>query len=802
MTSLADFVERERASILGSFLVRVREKGEARSMSNAQLLDDLPAFFDELLATLRHQAEPAKLLLGRSHSAEAHGLQRLLSGYDLEAMVHEYGIVRDCIYERLEQLSYVPSLRELRIMGDAFGAAESNAVRRFVQTQNASSSPEHLRLLSAFNGAPGFVALLNGPEHVFELANAAYLQLVGHRQVLGKRVRDALPEVATQGFLELLDTVYRSGQPFLGKNVTVALQGRPGGPLRDAYVDFVYQPLFSAEGDVAGILVQGHDVTAMQQSEQLRLAAEEAVRASEERLRNVFENIDDGYSLIEMLFDANDEPIDYRFLEVNRSFERHTGLVGATGRLARELVPELDASWLRLYGGVAKTGQPAKFENHEPAMDGRWFEVFANRVGRPEQHHVALVFKDVSARMRLSLERERRLELETAARESAEEAGRLKDEFLATLSHELRTPLHSMAGWVHILQTGNLPPERRERALATIARNVSAQAQLIDDLLDVSRILAGKMRLEVVPLNVQTVVEAALETVRPAAEAKSIRLQTTLASDCAVMGDPGRLQQVIWNLLSNALKFTPKGGRVQVVLSCHESAAEILVSDTGKGIEPSFLPHVFERFRQESGGASRSQGGLGLGLSIVRQLVELHGGTVHAESEGEGRGSSFKIRLPLAILQRVGPRASPVAELAPAAGSVAELLGVHVALVDDDADAREMLQLTLEQCGARVRSAASAAELMRLLESEVPDVIVSDIGMPDEDGYALIRRIRALPPEKGGTCAAVALTAYARTQDRTSALLAGFNNHVTKPVDANELFAVIASLAGRARRTP
>jgi PAS domain S-box-containing protein len=662
---------------------------------------------------------------------------------------------------------------------------------------------EYRGLLSAFHGAPGFVALLRGPEHVFELANKAYSQLVGHRELLGKSVRDALPEVVRQGFPDLLDRVFRTGEPFLGKAVKVSLQSEPGGPLRDAFLDFVYQPMFSEQGDVTGILVQGYDVTSAKRNEQLRLEAEDAVRVSEERFRTLFESIDDGYCLMQMLFDDQGACVDYRFLEVNATFERHTGLVNAKGKRAKELVPELGDTWPRLYGEVATTGKAARFENEEPAMDGRWFEVYAHRVGRPELRQVALVFKDISARKRLELEQKQRLELEQQARASAEEAGRLKDEFLATLSHELRTPLHSMAGWLSLLRTAELAPERRERALATIARNVESQARLIDDLLDVSRILAGKMRLEVVPLDLHGVIEAALETVRPAAEAKAIRLNVTLATGCVVMGDPGRLQQVVWNLLSNALKFTPKGGRVQVLLTGNDSSVELAVSDTGKGIATEFLPFVFERFRQESGGASRVHGGLGLGLAIVRQIAELHGGTVRVESAGEGLGASFSVRLPLAIVHSakvpsaVRVRAEPFerTQVCPP-----ELEGLRLIIVDDDQDSREMLQVTLEQCGAHVRAAASAPEFRALLREEVPDIILSDIGMPDEDGYSLIQGVRRLAPEQGGHCPAVALTAYARSDDRANALRAGFDSHVTKPVDANELCAVLAALSQRFKR--
>jgi CheY-like chemotaxis protein len=335
-----------------------------------------------------------------------------------------------------------------------------------------------------------------------------------------------------------------------------------------------------------------------------------------------------------------------------------------------------------------------------------------------------------------------------------------------------------------------------------VERSARSQAQLIDDLLDISRILAGKLRLEVGPVELRSVVDAVLDTVRPAAAAKDIRLQATLDSMAMVMGDSQRLQQVVWNLLSNAVKFTPKGGRVQVLVERRDSSVDITVADTGQGIAPEFQPHVFDRFRQADGGSTRVHGGLGLGLSIVRQLVEMHGGTVSVFSAGEGQGTSFTVRHPLAAAQRrTAQVSSSLQPLMPSKGFSCppELDGLRLLVVDDEEDTREMLVTLLEGCGARVRAADSVAEALRLLAAERPDVLLSDIGMPGEDGYALIERLRALPSEAGGDLPAVALTAYARTEDRTRALLSGFSTHVPKPVEPLELLAVIASLARRAR---
>jgi signal transduction histidine kinase/CheY-like chemotaxis protein len=383
-------------------------------------------------------------------------------------------------------------------------------------------------------------------------------------------------------------------------------------------------------------------------------------------------------------------------------------------------------------------------------------------------------------------ERERLLASERAARADAEAANRIKDEFLATVSHELRTPLNAVLGWTRMLRAGGLDAELAERALETIERNADAQARLIDDLLDVSRIISGKVRLEMMPVDPASFVEAAVVAHLPAAEAKGVRVEASAVPGAGVVrGDPERLQQVVWNLVSNAIKFTPRGGRVEVRVARADARVEITVADTGKGIAPEFLPHVFDRFRQADATTTRRHRGLGLGLAIVRHLVELHGGEVRAESEGEGRGATFTVELPAQILAGPAPRA-------PAPPPAARLDGVRVLVVDDEADALGMLRVALEQLGAEVETAASAAEALDAFARRAPDVLVSDIGMPDVDGYELARRVRELPGERGGRVPAVALTAYARAEDRGLAKAAGYDAHVPKPVSAAELAVVIA----------
>jgi signal transduction histidine kinase/DNA-binding response OmpR family regulator len=390
-----------------------------------------------------------------------------------------------------------------------------------------------------------------------------------------------------------------------------------------------------------------------------------------------------------------------------------------------------------------------------------------------------------------------------ATAEELRAASHAKDDFLAMVSHELRTPLHAMLGWLRILRGGAVAPERRAVAIETIERNARNQAQLVEDLLDVSRIIAGKLRLDAQPVDLAQVVAAAIESVRPAANARSIRLDPELdVASAPLVGDPMRLQQVAWNLLSNAIKFTPLGGRVRVTLARVPEHVELTVADTGVGIDPAALPHVFERFRQAESGSARAHQGLGLGLSIVRHLVELHGGTVTARSEGLGLGATFSVRLPLSAAhatESATPQALPESARA-SLDYPPQIRGMRALVIDDEHDATELLAEVLAPCGVTVRTVNSGAEALAAIERERPDVILSDIGMPGMDGYTLMRRIRALPAAAGGRTPAVALTAYARTEDRARAFLAGFDAHVPKPIEAPELFAVLAGLI--ARRSP
>ncbi len=398
------------------------------------------------------------------------------------------------------------------------------------------------------------------------------------------------------------------------------------------------------------------------------------------------------------------------------------------------------------------------------------------------------------------------LEAERAARAEIERVSLMKDEFVLTLSHELRTPLNAVLGWSEVLLAQTLPADSKMRAgLEAIVRNGRAQAQLIEDLLDMNSIVSGKIRLDVQRVELAPIIDGALESVRPSADAKSIAIRKTIDPTAgAVVGDPNRLQQIVWNLLTNAVKFTPKGGSVQVLLQRVRSHVEITVADTGIGVDADFLPHLFERFRQADSSTTRHFGGLGLGLSIVKQLVELHGGTIRAHSEGAGRGATFIIELPIRAEHRRTdaegdhPSDDPTSA---AAAPVVSLTSIRVLIVDDERDAREMLDVVLTGAAADVLAADSATVACELVRNFRPHVIISDIGMPERDGYRFIREVRSLPAAEGGRTPAIALTAYARSEDRTRAMLAGYQVHVTKPFDARELVATVKSLAGTTPQT-
>jgi len=417
------------------------------------------------------------------------------------------------------------------------------------------------------------------------------------------------------------------------------------------------------------------------------------------------------------------------------------------------------------------------------------------------------IIDDVTERVAREVELQSQIEIrskllasEKSARKESEEANRLKDEFLATISHELRTPLTAIVGWATLLRSGDLDATAAARAAEIIYRNAHSQTQLISDLLDVARIISNKLLLTLTSVDLPSVIQLTLEAVTPEAESKGVRIESTIEPEFpAISGDADRLQQIIWNLLSNAIKFTPAGGTVHVRLRRVVSEAEISITDSGIGIDPQFLPHVFDRFRQANSATTRAHGGLGLGLSIVRELVELHEGSAQVHSEGHGKGATFIIRLPIA-----GPKSTSekthsagISDKLAGLGSQTSLDGLKILVVDDEQDTRDFVRAVLEKCGSEVTTASSAAEALGAFEAQHPDFLISDVGMPGEDGYWLIGRVRALRADQGGQIPALALTAYARTADRLRVLRSGFQIHLPKPVEPTELIVAVASLAGR-----
>jgi PAS domain S-box-containing protein len=429
-----------------------------------------------------------------------------------------------------------------------------------------------------------------------------------------------------------------------------------------------------------------------------------------------------------------------------------------------------------------------------PAVVGAMTLVYAES-GRHYSPDDLAFAEELGRRAGIAIENARLYGAEQRAREAADAASRAKDEFIAAVSHELRTPLTAILGWAKMMNSASLDAAQQRRATQTIERNAVAMAQLVEDLLDVSRIVSGKMRIDAHPLGVVPVVDAAIDSIQAAATGKQIRLVRSFdATTDEVLGDARRLQQIVWNVVSNAVKFTPRGGHVHVQVGSTADAVEISVTDDGRGIDPRFLPCVFEPFRQADGGSARVTGGLGLGLAITKHLVEIHGGTIDVASEGLGKGATFTITLPKLGVVSTKPRVESIVTPPPPAEEL-ELSGLRVLMVDDEPDARDLVRAVLEHSGSIVRTASSVRSALDALHDEVPDVLLSDIGMPGESGYDLIRQVRALPPGRGGDVPAAALTAYVRPEDRRKVLGAGFMMHVPKPVDPDELVAVVAALA-------
>jgi PAS domain S-box-containing protein len=640
--------------------------------------------------------------------------------------------------------------------------------------------------------------------------NAGAERMEGYtaREILGKHFSIFYPpeEVASgkcEHELEVTEAVGR----FEEEGVRVRKDGTT------FWANVVITAIRSADGALLGFGKVTRDLSE-------RRRAEDALRQSEERLRLLIASVKD-YAIF--VLDPTGHVATW-----NPGAERLKGYRAEEiiGQHFSRFYPEDEARAGKCDGELVVALAEGRFEEEGWRLrkDGSrfWASVVITPIRHPDGEVLgfAKVTRDLTDRKRheeerLTLarteearrvaeaneERSRSLAAELAdARDKAEEATRIKDDFLATVSHELRTPLNAMLGWGRILRNGSLSPEKQKHAIETIVRNAVAQNQIIDDLLDVSRIISGQLRLELDLVDINQVVTAAIDVVRPAAEAKEVTFRWMLNPETGLLkGDAGRLQQILWNLLSNAVKFTPRGGLVHVSVRRDAAMMEIEVADTGRGIAPEFLPRIFERFTQQDATQSRRTGGLGLGLAIVKHLAELHGGTVEVHSEGTGTGSTFVVKLPVGPVRASQPESRP----GPASSAVedlrfpSELAGLKVLVVDDEPDARELVQSVLESGGAKVALAASARAAFEQIRREKPDVIVSDIGMPDEDGYTFMRELRSLPREEGGRIPALALTAYARAEDRRKALVTGFQNHAAKPVEPQELVIIVASLAGR-----
>jgi PAS domain S-box-containing protein len=549
---------------------------------------------------------------------------------------------------------------------------------------------------------------------------------------------------------------------------------------------------------------------ALEEEVEVRRNAEEALRktqaALEGRVAQRTHELAGANALLDALFEQ--APIglgfwdrELRFVRLNSALAEMNGVPREAhiGRTVAEVLPEMDPAVMDAFQKVLVTGETLSHEvsGMTPAAPGRkrWWAVTYHQVrAGDEVQGVGAVCKEITDEKEAEVERVRLLAAEREAREEAETANRSKDEFLAAVSHELRAPLNAMVGWVHVLEHNGVADEGVRQAIERIGRNARLQAKLVDDLLDLSRSVTGKLQIDMRRVDPAAVVKAALDTVLPAAAAKSISMSTRFDhDDVRIAADPDRLQQVIWNLVSNAIKFTPAGGTIDVSLSRVSGQLLVTVQDSGQGIDPAFLPYVFDRFRQgRSGLGGRSQPSLGLGLAIARHLVELHGGTLQAESKGVGLGATFTVALPIAaLLERTGPAASGSA----LAVRTASLQNLTVLVVDDDADARQSLKILLESCGARVIVCAGARAALEVIEAQSPDVLVSDVGMPEMDGYALIAARRSHESARGApVLPAVALTAYGRPEDRVRAFDAGFNAHLTKPVEPEELAAVIRTI--------
>ena len=617
-------------------------------------------------------------------------------------------------------------------------------------------------------------------------------------EMIGQNIRKIIP-IERINEEDVISSKLRKGESV---NHFETIRVRKDGTLIDISVSI--SPLYDTLGKVIGAAKIARDISQKKQVEIQLQAAQASAEYALHRLRAVVDYMTEGLILADpsgRLIEWNPaalklhgftrlDEVTHPLQDFTKTFEIHT--------LAGEKLPIERWPMTRILDGESFAHEEMKV--HRLDINKSWIISYSGTPVRDAGGKIilaVLTLHDVTAHHQAIAERERYLSSERAAREEAQRVTRLKDEFLATVSHELRTPLNAILGYAHLLKNSSNDPVEVAEGAAVIERNARAQTQIIEDILDMSRIVSGKLRMEISHVNLQNVIGAAMETVRPAADAKHIQLQTKLDPAIVwVQGDPSRLQQCVWNLLTNAIKFTPRDGKVSVDLSHANSQAVMVVRDTGQGISSDFLPYVFDKFRQADSSTARKQGGLGLGLSIVKNLVEAHGGRVTAQSEGVNRGSTFTVEIPVANGQ---PHPSTEAPTEAKSNSVAppRLNGVTVLSVDDENHSREFVERYLQECGADVISVETAEQAIDLLHKQPVDVIISDLAMPTTDGFELIRRIRAGETTHGTHCPAAALTALARSEDRVKSLHAGFQTHIAKPVEPLELAITVASLAGR-----
>jgi PAS domain S-box-containing protein len=711
----------------------------------------------------------------------------------------------------------VVARRQMGAVGQTYDAALETT-----RTQNSQVQRSEALLRLITNTLPSLVAFIDANQR-YRFTNAAYetYRGIGNAQVQGRHIRDILGQQTYDRVRPNIEKVLSGRHVVFDTTVNFPRAGP-----RDVHVE--YMPHIDSAGKVAGFVALMSDITDRNQ-------AQRELQRSEERYRTFVRQSSEGI----WRFEISDPipisaPIEQQIqmlyqhayvAECNDAMAQMYGLDRADqiiGARLGDLMIRHDPTNVAYLKAFVHSGyRLADGESVERDKHGNVRYFVNNLVGFIEDGKLIRAWgtqRDVTDRKRAEEERDALLARERAARAEAERAGRTKDEFLSTLSHELRTPLNAILGWSQLLRRDEINEADLQQGLETIERNSRTQAQLIDDLLDMSRIIAGKIRLDVQRVEVLGVIDAAIDTCRYAADAKDVQIykHANATAEVSVMGDPNRLQQMVWNLLSNAIKFTPSGGRVDVTLSRFGEQVEITVADSGIGIDLDFLPHVFERFRQGDASTTRQHGGLGLGLSIVRQMVEMHGGTVHAHSDGPGHGATFRILLPVCPLRSDGSLETPdeyemPSRKVPRAGGIATaeagrrptgaaldgnaLSGVKVLIVDDEPDALEVLRRQLVECDAEVFCAATADDALKGFAHAQPHVLVSDIGMPEHDGYWLIQQIRLREVTSGVHLPAVALTAFARPEDRDRALDAGYDHHLAKPIEAAELIALIATLA-------